>query len=74
MQLIDLSLTPDQIRKMSDICADIAQVSLGAIVIPFLFQTSDWRFALGGFILSCTGWFGSIYFIKKASYGYIQYY
>lgn len=70
----DFDLTPDQIRKMADICADIGQVSLGAIVVPFLLQTSDWRFALGGFILSCAGWATSIYSVKKTSYGGIQYY
>lgn len=59
-------LTAEQIRKSADICADIGQVSLASIVVPFLLQNHDWRIAFGGFILACAAWTASVSFVKKA--------
>jgi hypothetical protein len=64
-----MTLTPDQIRKLADICADIGQVCLGGIVVPFLLQIYDIRIALIGLIIACAAWFSSVYLIKKESYG-----
>ena len=62
------SFTPLQIKKLADISADFAQVCLGGIVVPFIFQNQDLRIAAAGLALACAGWFLSLYFVQKASY------
>lgn len=55
----------DQVKKLSDICADISQVFLGTIVVPFFIDKVDLQMLALGSIASLSFWFLSIRFLGK---------
>lgn len=46
--------------KLSDICADIAQVSLASLAVPFIIGEKDWAFAASGLIIALIFWIFSL--------------
>lgn len=60
-----MSLTKNQLAKLSDICADVGQVSLASVVIPFtLNQTRLWLVILG-VALCILFWYISLRLLKE---------
>lgn len=49
-----------KLNKLSDICADIAQVAFASIVLPFLIDKFDLRMVLLGVITALTFWAASL--------------
>ncbi len=59
-----MKLTSSQLKKLSDICADIAQIALGSVAIPFLLNEFQPVLALCGILLSLAFWYASLVLMK----------
>lgn len=53
-----------RLRKLSDNCADVAQVALGSVVVPFIFNQFDVIIALIGLTIALGFWVMS-YFLAR---------
>ncbi|MEK7499577.1 MAG: hypothetical protein AAB649_03150 [Patescibacteria group bacterium] len=54
-----------QLRKISDICGDIAQVSLASIAVPYVINSQNTSLALLGFIITVAFWIFSLVLLNK---------
>lgn len=57
-----MNATDARLNRLSGICADVAQVCLASIVIPFLFEKFDLIVLLWGSATTLTFWFLSLLF------------
>ena len=62
-----MEFTSVEVHKMSNIAADIGQVALGSIVVPFFLQQFTPLYAILGLVLACVAWAGSIYLARMAN-------
>lgn len=60
-----MNLVDARFNKLSDICADIGQVSLGSVVIPFLVDEFEPLMVYWGLIISFTFWMLSFLLVRK---------
>ncbi len=60
-----MSLHQEKFNKLSDICADIAQVFFGSVFISFALDRSKLEMIVSGLILSLLFWIASISLVKK---------
>ena len=51
--------------KLSDICADIGQVCLATLVVPYIINNVKWWFAIEGISLSLVFWAISLIITKE---------
>lgn len=62
-----MELTAIRYRKLSDICADIGQVALASIAIPFFFDTFNPPVALLGAATAIMFWYASLLLLRTSS-------
>lgn len=60
-------LDNDQFKALSNIMADVAQVALGSLVVPFIinFDKIDQSVLLSGLVITFCCWIVSIVFAKR---------
>ena len=58
-------LTSHQLEKLSDICADIGQVSLASVFVPYFLDTPQPSLALLGLAVSLVFWLFSLIAINR---------
>ena len=59
-----IKLNKAKYNKLSDICSDIAQVSLASVVVPALVDKIDLPKVILGLIIAITFWILSFLFTK----------
>ena len=62
--MIHLNLTPQQLERQADIAADIGQVSLASIAIPFFLSEHRPLLAMLGIVTALFLWTISVMFPK----------
>ncbi|MBU2592303.1 MAG: hypothetical protein ABH867_05220 [Patescibacteria group bacterium] len=60
-----MKLVNARFNKLSDICADIGQVSLASVVIPFLVDGFNLRMAVLGLAVLFLFWLSSLLLARK---------
>lgn len=55
-----MNTTDARLNRLSEICANVAQVSLASIVVPFLLEKFDLLVLLWGSVTTITFWFLSL--------------
>lgn len=59
-----MKLKQARLRRLSDNCSDGAQVALGSVVVPFIFNQFDAIIVLVGLIIALVFWILS-YFLAR---------
>ena len=65
--LDSMDLAASRFNKLADICADIGQVSLASVVLPFLFDRFDLRVVILGLAVSFMFWLTSVLLARRES-------
>lgn len=51
--------------RLSEICADVGQICIGSIIIPFLFENFDWWSVITGSATAGIFWSLSLWLTKE---------